>query len=208
MTSTYFDQKDYISNSEFKRILKQAGYGIPEPENLDNIFSFGILFEDLLLQPLKADHTHKDYELAKEMVNTTHKDPVVGRLLSLADFRVQHEYYRHDVFGFKGRCKTDGDSKMLDMMLELKSLAVTTDNQFREAIDHFNYDRAAAWYINCTYLRRQLIVGVSKKEPKRIFKNLVVKDDVMYKSGVMKIDKVKRVITEIVGDLGLNDIAA
>ena len=205
---TYFDQTDYISNSEFKRLMERAGLTIQKPVNLDRIFEFGILFEDLLLQPLKANTNDPDYELAKEMVNTAHNDPVISRLLSLADFRVQHEYYRYDVFGFQGRCKTDGDSKMLDMMLELKSLAITTENQFREAIDHFDYDRAAAWYINCTHLRRQLIAGVSKKEPKRIFKNLVIKDDAMYKNGVTKIVKVKRLITEMVGDLGLNEIAA
>lgn len=205
---TYFDQKDWISNSEFKRILKQAGFGIQEPQNLDRIFEFGILFEDLLLQPLKADTSNPDYELAKEMVKTAHNDPIIAKLLGFVDFRVQHEYYRYDVFGFKGRCKTDGDSKMLDMMLELKSLAISTDNQFREAIDHFDYDRAAAWYINCTHRRRQLIAGVSKKEPKRIFKLLVTHDDNVYKNGVAKINKVKGVIRQLIGDLGINDIAA
>lgn len=205
---TYFDQKDWISNSDFKRLMKMCGLTIQEPPNLNRIFEFGILFEDLLLQPLKANTADPDYELAKDMVKTAHQDVIISKLMSVADFRAQHEFYRYDVFGFKGRCKTDGDSKMLNMILELKSLGITTQNQFLESIDHFDYDRAGAWYVDCTRIDRQLIAGVSKKEPSRIFKHLITKGDTMYKNGVIKIDKAKRLINQMVGDLGLNDIAA
>lgn len=204
----YFAQKDWISNSEFTKLMRRAGYGVDEPQNLDRIFEFGILFEDLLLQPRKANLDDPDLELAKEMVLTARRDIMLYRMMSMPDFRVQHEFYRHDVYGLMGRCKTDGDSRMLQIMLELKGLAVSTENEFREAIDHFNYDRAAAWYINCTHIPRQLIVGVSKKAPDRIFKQLITKDDAIYKEGERKIVTVKRVIHALVGDLSLDQIAA
>lgn len=160
-----------------------------DPADLEEIFSFGTLSHATILEPYKADHNHKDYPLAKTMANTFMRDQICRQLIYIHDFKREHEYYRSNVFGVKARCKTDGKSNAMSLCLEFKGLSVTTENAFEEAIDRFDYDQAAAWYLDVTRLRWYLIVGVSKKSPDRLFKRLIDRNHHYYKRGVEKVNK-------------------
>ena len=205
-TFEYFKIKEFISNSELKRLYKIAGGAFNEPENLDRIFEFGTLVHALLFEPRKANLLDPDIELARKMAYTFMTDPMCNRIMSVADIRYEHEFYRYDIFGFNGKCKVDFGSKMLDTAGEFKSLSCTTQRQFEESIDRFDYDQGAAWYIHTAQRRRCFIAAVSKKDPEQIFKKLVEKGDPIYNRGIEKIYRSKQSIDTIIGDIDITDL--
>lgn len=184
---SYFDHH-YVSNSDLKK-LHQKSSGKIEPENLQDIFDAGTLNHNALLEPYKADKTHPGYSLAKSMADTVLKDELCRKIILHHDFRREHEWYRRNRFGLEGvRCKTDGDSRELSTIFEYKGLALTTDKAFGEAILHHDYDASCFFYLNVVGYKNYLIVGVSKKNPKLLFKRLLTRDSKEYYSGGIKIE--------------------
>lgn len=178
-----------------------AGGGFEEPENLDRIFEFGTLVHAILFEPRKANWNDPDIELAKQMAWTFMHDPMCMRIMGIMDVRREHEFYRYNVFGYDGKCKADAESRLLDTIVEFKALSVTSQRQFEDAIDRFDYDQGATWYIHTGQRKRVLIVAGSKKQPKELFKKLVVAGDPIYNRGLEKIHRVKRSVDTIIGDI-------
>lgn len=171
MLQPYFDHH-YVSNSDLKRLRKIIDPKFEDPADIEEIFKFGHLVEDLIFQPHQADYAHKDLGLAQDMAKTFRDDPICKQILYVHDLRRQHEWYRSDVLGVPGRAKTDADSKSLEMIFELKGLSVKSEQEFESAIDRFDYDQGIYWYHSVTQQPRHLLVAVSKKAPKKIFKRL------------------------------------
>lgn len=186
---TYFDHP-YASNSSVKEIVDRYN-GRTKPNNIQLIYDFGTNFHSGILEPHKSTAVGEDAELISKMADTFWKDEMCRNIAMASDFRREHEFYRKDRFGLIGtKCKCDGESKKLRVILELKGLGVTTENAFRESIEFLSYDQGAAWYLNTTlgYVRYdyKLIAGISKKEPDRLFKLLIGWDHPLYKQGMHK----------------------
>lgn len=188
----YFDHP-YASNSNIKEISDRY-YGREKPGNIQLIFDFGSAFHAGIVEPHKADFTNvsvADRELIAEMSKTFWRDEMCRNIAMVSDFRREHAFYRKDKFGLIGtKCKCDGDSKKLRLILELKGLSVSSDKQFGDSIEYLGYDQGAAWYLNTTegHVRYQykLIVGISKKDPELMFKRLIGWDHALYKTGYAK----------------------
>lgn len=177
----------FVANSDLKELMSRHN-GKSKPDNLEEIFAFGNLFDALVLEPYKANMEHGKLEQALEMKKNLFKDPLIQQIFTLADFRRQHEFYRLNIHGLiGGKCKCDGDSKMGDLVFELKGLSVTSEKQFDEAIDHLDYDQAAAWYIDITLRKHYVIAGASKKDPRKVFKRYIDRNHKIYKSGLQKV---------------------
>lgn len=188
---TYFDH-DYASNSELKAII-QKSEGRRNPDNLQQIFEAGTLNHHALLEPHKADKSHIGYTTAVTMAKTVLADEMCRKLILMPDFRREHEWYKQNLFGLKGvRCKTDGDSKAMSTIFEYKGLAITTENGFDSAIENHDYDQSAFLYLNVVGYKNYLIVGVSKKDPKKLFKRLITREHRWYTTGGVKTDKAVR----------------
>lgn len=185
----------YASNSDLKEIVARSE-GRAKPDNLQAIFDFGTelhagILEHHKMQPDAINQAQK--ELIAEMEKTFWRDTLCRNFVMQKDFRREHEFYRLNRFGVGARCKCDGESAGLHAILELKGLAVTSQKQFIESIMHLDYDQGAAWYINVASghvpYEHKLIVGISKKEPDRLFKVLIDKNNELYKSGLKKVHK-------------------
>lgn len=188
MSLAYFNH-DYVSNSDLKGLADELD-GIEKPANLEAIFDFGSRFHQGILEPHKIHLTNSDEDcLIREMRDTFLADPLCQKLILTPDFRREHEWYRQDVHGLKAKCKTDGDSKSLSIILELKGIRANTENAFHEAINRFHYDQGDAWYLDTTHLSRHLMVAINKTNPKKLFKCLIDRRHAYYQSGVMKIQK-------------------
>ena len=197
--SQYFNHH-YASNSDLKKIVARHE-GRTEMEGIQQIFAFGTAMHAGILEPHLADYTgiepHK-IELLKEMRKTFWRDELCRKIIMAPDFKREHEFYRRNRFGLEGvRCKCDGISKKLRIILELKGLSVSTEKAFRESVEHLDYDQGAAFYLNVTDSRvssrpdydYKLIAGISKKEPDRMFKLLIGWDHELYKTGIQKVKK-------------------
>jgi hypothetical protein len=185
----------YISNSDLKEIVRRHN-GIPKMEGLQEVFDFGSEFHAGILEPHKSDLSRikaEDQELIKVMSKTFWKDEMCRKIAMAHDFRREHEFYRVNRFGFEGvRCKADGDSRALQVCLELKGLKVATQKAFEEAILFHSYDQASAWYLDVMtgtwHYKYQLVIGISKIYPDRPpFKLLVDRNHTNYKTGLHKI---------------------
>jgi hypothetical protein len=193
---SYFNHP-YASNSELKEIVSRSE-GRQKPENIQQIYDFGSGFHAGILEPHKADFTNvspENQELIKEMSATFWRDKLCREFAMAPDFKREHEYYRKERFGISAKCKVDGQSKKLGVILELKGLSVTTQKAFEEGIYHLCYDQGAAWYLNVASeyqsmtFRSKFFVGISKNRPDRLFKLLVDRDHAVYKSGLQKVRK-------------------
>jgi hypothetical protein len=176
----------FVANSDLKEIVRRH-HGKVLLDNIEEIYSFGSLFDAMVLEPHKADLSHEKLERAIAMRDVLFRDKLIRDIFSLPDFRRQHEFYRTNIHGLVGgKCKCDGDSKMMDMVFELKGLTVSSEKQFEEAIDHLDYDQAAAWYIDITNRKHYIIAGSGKKVDK-VFKRYVDRNHVIYKRGQQKL---------------------
>lgn len=206
----YFDH-DFVSNSDLKAIINRVEQKREEPENLQQIFEAGTLNHHALLEPHKAqqwlkeklalcffdeerEEIKKQYDLACTMAKTVLQDTMCRSLIMMPDFRREHEWYRSSKFLLKGvRCKTDGDSKAMSTIFEYKGLAITTENGFDSAIENHDYDQSAFLYLNVVGYKNYLIVGVSKKDPKKLFKRIITREHRWYTTGGVKTEKAVRV---------------
>lgn len=186
--SNYFDS-DYLSNSDIKKLRSYWDPKGVQLENIEEIFEEGTLNHHALLERHKADTSHQRYGRAVQMADTVKSDPTVRQLMGMRDFKVEHEFYRLNVHGVKGRCKMDGSSKMISTILEYKGLGVTTQKAFEDAIVHFDYDQGACWYLDVTGYKRLLIVAGCKPDPRKKFKILIDRDHLYYKTGLEKVEK-------------------
>lgn len=192
---TYF-KHHYASNSDLKELVARDD-GRQKPENIQELYDFGTEFHAGILEPHNANLSMistEQVELIKDMAKTFWKDEMCRNIAMMSDFKREHEFYRHKRFGIGARCKCDGKSSKLRVILELKGLSVTTEKAFRDSLLHLDYDQGAAWYLNVAsseYLsyRHKLIVGISKKNPDLLFKMLIGRNHPYYKSGMKKVIK-------------------
>ena len=223
----YFDHHS-ISNSDITKLVQMANPNYKEPENLSEIFELGRLNHEALFEPHKAKGTIQDMmdrcasfeeeqkvisdsKLAYAMADTVLKDEFCKKIIMMRDFRREFEWYYPssntlplaNTMGFESvRCKTDGDSGLLGTIFEFKGLKISSDKSFESALLHHDYDRSAFFYLNTTGYRWWLIVGVSKLDPRKIFKRLVDRDHLYYHSGREKLERAKVTYRQLIGPVG------
>lgn len=210
MDHKYFSHQ-FVSNSELKQISDLEN-GTEKPPNLQEIFDRGTLNHETLLLPHKAEITYermlencwgeedkivalrKDYQKAKEMAATVLDDELCQRIITMADFRREHEWYRiRNSFDVEGiRCKTDGDSRMASVVFEYKGLSVSTRDAFEASVGRFCYDQASAFYYEGTRLDHYLIAAVSKTNTRKMFKLMIDRGDKHHVVGDAKVRKAIR----------------
>jgi hypothetical protein len=187
--SDYF-QHSFISNSDIKSFKKKMGLSFEDPLNLQEIYDFGTLFHATILEPHLSDKNHEDYELALKMRDTFWKDPVCRAFAMASDFEREQPFYNDAVVGpykVKLRAKCDGVRRRMKVFLELKGLGLDNDKAFRSALVRYNYDQAASHYAISGDFGMGLIVGISKKDPTKLFKWWMKRYDDWYLQGEQKL---------------------
>ena len=66
---------------------------------------------------------------------------------------------------------------------DIKSTTATTKQQFLAAVEHFDYDRQRAWYMDISGATQDLLFGISKKYPHEVFTVPITRDSEIYKRG-------------------------
>ena len=196
MSEKIYRDHPYVANSDLKALYAQIN-GVEEPDNLVEIYKFGTLSHQLILESHKADYTHEDIALGLEMKETFFKDNFCKAFVEHPHFRAEHEFYIKDILGISGKCRMDGEIKSRKDILEFKSLSITTQSAFEEAIYHFSYDMGLAFYLDVSRYKRALIAAISKKRTDRLFKMIITREDEVYKSGLRKYTEMVEVGKEL-----------
>jgi hypothetical protein len=94
--------------------------------------------------------------------------------------------YQGYEFKLDVRCKWDLWRSDWGWGGDIKSTTATTQAQFEAAAIFFNYDRQRAWYMDVEGADRDVLIGISKVKPHRIFKIPINRESNFYKSGKEK----------------------
>ena len=114
--------------------------------------------------------------------------------------KVENTHLRHKVmaevedeycdfpFTLDTRCKWDWWLSQCSFGGDLKTTFATSQKQFDEAVDFFDWDRSRAWYMDIARSNRDFIYGISKKNCK-VFKKFIFRDDDIYNRGREKYEE-------------------
>lgn len=206
MRDTYY-QRPEVSNSDLTE-LKNILYPRTQYGDKEKAFKFGNLIDAMITEPERVrydkrmvddvTYSREDFELAEAMRRSirmeARKDPLILYALERSDkqrFMVnqaQRFQYGNFEYTLDTRCKWDFWLPTMGFGGDLKSTFATSQKQFEEAVDFFDWDRSRAWYMDIAGSRQDFIVGISKKNQK-VFKVFIKRDDKIYKQGKEKYDE-------------------
>lgn len=201
MRDTYFNRAE-VSNSDLVTLEK---YFMPKEQvgDIEAAYRFGTLVDAVITEPEKVNYfkltvddvqyTKDEFEKAKEMMKAFMRDAMCDSLLKQASFQsvmntVMEMEYQGVPFSLSVRCKWDLWMERLKWGGDIKSTAATTQKQFEDALEYFNYDRQRAWYMDIAKSNRDMLIGISKVNFK-IFKVPIARDSEIYKRGKEKYEQ-------------------
>lgn len=203
---TYY-QRSEVSNSDLTA-LKEALYPRRSYGDPGAAFRFGSLVDALITEPQRVDHynytvdgtpyTRKEFDhalqLKRSLQQEATKDPFLAKVLELSDTqrcmvnRNQAFTYCDFPFTLHTRCKWDWWLDAFHFGGDLKTTFATTEEEFNQAIDHFDWDRSRAWYMDIAGADKDFIYAISKKNFK-IFKKFITRGDETYQKGREKYEE-------------------
>jgi hypothetical protein len=174
----------YVSNSSFTELERLTKGGF-KPKNLEEIYAFGRLTDELIFEPEKADMTHIDLSKAMCMRDVFLKNAMLSWYINLSTTNKQ-EVVLFKINGINCKMKADSLNRELSTVLEFKTTIASSENQFNEVVKRFNYDRQIAFYMDGARVDKCILAGVSKKAPHRLFLHVIDRTHPWYISGKAK----------------------
>lgn len=204
MTTNYYDRPE-VSNSDLTE-LKNILHPRMQFGDKEAAFRFGSLVDALITEPSKVDYyaltvdnvpyTEEEFlrgcELRKALRMEARKDAFLAKVLECAEtqrFMVnksQQFTYCGYPFSLDTRCKWDW--WLGSFGGDLKTTFASSQQQFEEAVDFFDWDRSRAWYMDIAGSNRDFIYAISKKNCK-IFKKFINRGDEVYNRGREKYEE-------------------
>ena len=202
----YYNRTE-VSNSDLTA-LRDILHPRQQYGDREAAFRFGTLVDALITEPARVDYcrcmvddvqySDDEFRHAKEMHKSlrmeARRDPFLSKVLELADtqrFMVnkgQMFTYLEYPFFLDTRCKWDWYLSAFGFGGDLKTTFASSQAEFDEAVDFFDWDRSRAWYMDIAGSQRDFIYGISKKNCK-VFKKFINRGDAIYKRGREKYEE-------------------
>ena len=174
----------------------------------EEAFRFGSLVDALITEPNRVNryrftvddvqYTEDEFEHATQMLRAlrseARRDAFLAKVLETADtqrcmFNKRQQFqYGGFSFSLDTRCKWDWFLTPYGFGGDLKTTFASTQKEFDEAVDFFDWDRSRAWYMDIARSDRDFIYGISKKNG-CVFKKFINRDDAIYKRGREKYEE-------------------
>lgn len=170
--------------------------------DIEQAYRFGTLVDALITEPEVVDefkftvagekYSAEEFEQAREMRKSFRRDPFCASIMKIAVgqkiflnpcFEIEHDGSR---FTLPFRCKYDLFMSAAGFGADIKSTACTTQKQFEESVNYFSYDRQRSVYMDLSGANQDMIIGISKVYPFRVFKVPVKKGGDLYNNGKAK----------------------
>lgn len=194
-----------VSNSDLTE-LKNILHPRMQFGDKEAAFRFGSLVDAIITEPARVDYyllqvddeqyTEDEFRHAQDMLKAlrheARKDPFLFRVLGYAETqkfmvnKAQKLSYCGFDFHLDTRCKWDWWLGLFGG--DLKTTFASTQQQFEEAVDFFDWDRSRAWYMDIAGSDRDFIYAISKKNNK-IFKKFITRGDEVYNRGREKYEE-------------------
>lgn len=192
-----------VSSSDLGE-LERMFYDRPRPD-LEQVFAFGSLVDAMLTEQSKlktltlqlvedgGNVLHFSYEtwrLASKLATILQRDPLVSCYLpgSIGQYifrRTLSFTYNGEEQKIRGRCKFDLFNKAHKTGLDFKTTSCKTYKAFVACIEHFDWDKQAAWYMDLARIDYHWIIGISKSTSE-VFKYAIKRGDATHTHGVAK----------------------
>lgn len=197
---TYYNRSE-VSNSDLTA-LKEVMHPRPMFGDREDAFRFGSLVDALITEPNRVDYynqtvddvkyTDDEFLHAKEMQRSLRmeakQDPFLARVLELSNTqkcminKEQQFSYCEFPFTLDTRCKWDWWLESFHFGGDLKTTFASSQKEFDDAVDFFDWDRSRAWYMDIANSDKDFIYAISKKNCK-IFKKFIKRGDHIYLKG-------------------------
>lgn len=202
----YYERSE-VSNSDLTE-LKNLLHPRPQFGDKEAAFRFGSLVDAIITEPDRVNYyqfivddvqyTEDEFRHAQEMYRSlrmeARNDAFLAKVLEIADTqrcmvnKQQQFEYGGFVFTLDTRCKWDWFLDLFNFGGDLKTTFASTQKEFDEAVDFFDWDRSRAWYMDIAHSDRDFIYGISKKNC-CVFKKFINRDDAIYKRGREKYEE-------------------
>lgn len=197
---TYYLRSE-VSNSDLTE-LKNILHPKMQFGDKEVAFRFGNLVDAIITEPARVDYyrltvddeaySEDEFRHAKEMQKAlrmeARKDAFLAKVLEYADTqqfmvnKAQQFSYCDFPFTLDTRCKWDWWLEAAHFGGDLKTTFASSQQQFEEAVDFFDWDRSRAWYMDIAHSDRDFIYAISKKNCK-VFKKFITRGDEIYTRG-------------------------
>jgi hypothetical protein len=203
---SYYSRSE-VSNSDLTA-LKETMYPRQTFGDKEAAFRFGTLVDAMITEPSRVDYyrltvddveyTDDEFRHAKEMQNALRAearyDRFLWKVLEMAETqkymvnRQQQFVYCDFPFTLNTRCKWDWWLDVSNFGGDLKTTFATSQQEFDEAVDFFDWDRSRAWYMDIAHSNHDFIYAISKKNS-RVFKKFINRGDTIYQRGREKYEE-------------------
>ena len=193
-----------VSNSDLTE-LKNFLYPRQQYGDKEAAFKFGTLVDALITEndrvrydKMMVDdyiYTPEEFKLGLKMRKALRREAENDQFLSMVlaksdcqKFMVNQQqefHYGNFTYHLDTRCKWDWWLPSLGFGGDLKTTFASSQKEFDEAIDFFDWDRSRAWYMDIAGSDRDFIYAISKKNCK-VFKAFIRRGDETYNRGKEK----------------------
>lgn len=200
-------RRSEVSNSDLTE-LKNLLHPRPQFGDKEAAFRFGTLVDAVITEPERVNYyrftvddvqyTEDEFLIAQDMYKSlkmeARRDPFLAKVLEMAEtqrFMVnKQQVFEYGGFHFRldTRCKWDWFFPLMNFGGDLKTTFATTQKQFDEAVDFFDWDRSRAWYMDIAQSDRDFIYAISKQNG-RVFKKFINRGDEIYRRGREKYEE-------------------
>lgn len=202
----YYERSE-VSNSDLTE-LKNLLHPHIQYGDKQEAFRFGSLVDAIITEPERVNYfqhtvdnvqyTEEEFEHAKEMLRSlrheARTDTFLKKVLEISDTQCcmvnKQQAFEYGGFAFtlETRCKWDWFLCKFGFGGDLKTTFASTQKEFDEAVDFFDWDRSRAWYMDIAHSDRDFIYAISKKNC-CVFKKFINRDDATYQRGREKYEE-------------------
>lgn len=202
----YYSRSE-VSNSDLTE-LKNIIHPRMQFGDKEAAFRFGTLVDAIITEPERVDYyrylvddtqyTEDEFRHAQEMHKAlrmeARRDAFLAKVLECADTqrcmvnKAQQFSYCDFEFKLDTRCKWDWFLESCLFGGDLKTTFASSQKQFEEAIDFFDWDRSRAWYMDIAGSERDFIYAISKNNC-AVFKKFIMRGDEIYTRGREKYEE-------------------
>jgi len=207
---TYYHRSE-VSNSDLTT-LKNLLHPRLQFGDRETAFRFGNLVDAIITEPKRVNfytltvddeqYTEDEFRHAEEMFGALRREAIKDQFLNIVlnEANTQHimvrlnQRFEYSQFPFMldTRCKWDWwlpkEKVGVNIGGDLKTTFASTQKEFEEAIDFFDWDRSRAWYMDIAGTDRDFIYAISKKT-NRVFKHFIHRGDATYERGRAKYEE-------------------
>lgn len=200
-------QRTEVSNSDLTA-LKELLHPRPQFGDREAVFRFGTLVDAIITEPDRVNYyrftvddvqyTVDEFRKAMAMRDALRReamrDTFLDKVLRLASTQTvmanpaQRFEYAGFPFTLPTRCKWDWFLHDFNFGGDLKTTFASSQQEFEQAIDFFDWDRSRAWYMDIAGSDRDFIYAISKRTG-QVFKKFINRDDAIYKRGLEKYEE-------------------